>query len=84
MFIGILLFGGTDCGWHLIELVSVYNVTVVNYLNVTFGDKIFNEIIHEKDVAWYLAQSKCSVTIHFCYYHDCIKMKCIHVKEYIV
>lgn len=84
MFISTLLFGHTDCHWHLVELVSASDVTVVNYLDVTFEDKIFNEIIYKKDVAWYLAQRKCSISINFYYYHDYIKMNCIHTKEYIV
>lgn len=83
MFISTSLFGGTDCSWRFIELSSTCDVTV-NYLNVIFGGKIFNGIIHEKDVAWYLAQSKCSVRINFCYYHYYVKMNCIHIKEYIV
>ena len=84
MFISTPLFRDPDCRWHFIKLGSTCDVTVVNYLNVIFGDKTFNEIIHEKDIAWYLAQSKCSKSLNFCYYHYYVKMNCIHRKEYIV
>lgn len=48
MFISLPLFGGTDCSWHLIKLGGACDVAVVHYLNVIFGDKILDEIIHEK------------------------------------